>query len=207
MAQGAATAKSTAGGAGEGLSAPKEIAAAMESGEKLLWFAHPNALLYTMTKMKSLVMALPFFGLSVFWFNSYMQPTSPSYMSVIGYVFIAFGLYHVFIPAWTYFIARFFVAYAITDKRVLVVQIYPRNKVKAVDMKGIIGVTRVEHSGDKGTLHILIPILGDSKKKKEGDFAEIAATLYGINHAKRIEEAVNQLREVQQGGAVPTRSA
>ena len=183
--------------AGEGHTPPKEIAKAMTKDEKLLWFDHPDALSFAQTKLKSLMMAVPFFVFSVIWFNVFLKPTMPPYMGVIGWIFAGFGVWQFAVPLWAFIVAKLFMFYAITDNRLLIVQFYPKSKIKAVAIKDLVNILKLKGGDKSGTLIFEVPDMANKKATKEGQFVKAAVTFHGISNVDRIEDAVNQLRGVK----------
>ncbi len=183
--------------AGEGHTPPKEIAKVMVKDEKLLWFDHPDALSYAQTKLKSLMMAVPFFVFSVIWFNVFLKPTMPPYMGVIGWIFAGFGVWQFIVPLWAFIVAKFFMYYAITDSRLLVIQFYPKSKVKIVAIKDLVNILKLQGGGKSGTLIFEVADLTNKKATKEGLFVKAVGTFHGVDNVDRIEDAINQLRGVR----------
>ena len=181
----------------EGHTPPKEIAKVMTKDEKLLWFDHPDALSVAQTKLKSLMMAVPFFIFSVIWFKVFLKPTMPPYMDIIGWIFAGFGVWQFAVPLWSFVVAKLFMFYAITDQRLLVIQFYPKSKVKAVAFNDLVSILKLKGGGKSGTLIFEVPDMANKKATKEGQFVKPGATFYGISNVDRIEDAVNQLRGVK----------
>ena len=189
--------------AGAGLTPPKEIAKVMNSGEVLYWFDHPSPFAIFQTKLKSFMMAFPFFILAFVWFNVFMKPDMPPYMGVIGWIFAGFGAWQLLVPAWAFIIAKLFMYYALTDSRLLIVQFYPKHKAKTVNIKDIVHILKLKGADKTGTLIFEVPDLSNKKATKEGQFVKAAGTFYGINNVDRIESAINQLRGIKPTAPAP----
>ena len=189
--------------AGAGHTPPKEIADVMNKDEKLLWFDHSGPVAFFQTKLKSLMMAFPFFILGFVWFNIFLKPDMPPYMSVIGWIFVSFGVWQVLVPVWSFVVARAFMYYAITDSRLLIIQFYPRKKLKAITTKDVVSIIKLKGPDKTGTLIFEVPDLSNKKATKEGQFVKAVGTFYGINNVDRIEGAINQLRGVAPAAGAP----
>lgn len=180
--------------AGEGHVPPKELATVMDTDEKLLWFDHPGAAAFALTRLKSLMMAIPFFIFAYIWFNVFMKPDMPNYMNFLGYVFIIFGMWHILIPVWAFIVAKLFMFYAITDKRLIIYQFYPRKKLLAVQLSDVVNVLHIKGQNKSGTLIIEVADLLNKDQIKEGQYVKAVGTFYGVRNAERVEGAINQLR-------------
>ena len=189
--------------AGAGLTPPKEIAKVMNSGEVLYWFDHPSPFAIFQTKLKSFMMAFPFFILAFVWFNVFLKPDMPPYMGVIGWIFAGFGAWQLLVPAWAFIMAKLFMYYALTDSRLLIVQFYPKHKTKTVNIKDIVHILKLKGADKTGTLIFEVPDLSNKKATKEGQFVKAAGTFYGINNVDRIESAINQLRGIKPTAPAP----
>ncbi|MCK5444243.1 MAG: hypothetical protein KAI73_01390 [Rhodospirillaceae bacterium] len=192
-----------AASAGEGHVPPKELAAVMNSDEKLLWFDHPGAGAFAVTRLKSLMMSVPFFAFSYIWFNVFLKPDMPEYMGILGYVFIAFGTWHVLVPVWAFLVARLFMYYAITDKRLIILQFYPRKKLIPIELRDVVNILHIKGANKSGTLIIEVADLHNKKNTTEGQFVKAVGTFYGVRNAERVEAAINQLRSQIQGMGKP----
>lgn len=188
---------------GEGHTPPKEIAKVLKKGEKLLWFDHPGAGAVVQTKLKSLMMAVPFFVFAVIWFKVFLKPTMPPYMELLGWIFALFGMWQALIPLWALIVAKLFMYYAVTDSRALIIQFYPKSKVKEILYRDLVNILKVKGSDKSGTLIFEVADLSNKKATKSGQFVKAVGSFQGINNVDRIEDAINQLRGAKPGHGAP----
>lgn len=122
-------------------------------GERLLWAERPNA-----TKVFSAgdIFLIPFSlmwgGFAFFWEGTVLCSDAPIFMKLWGIPFVLVGCYIIF--------GRFFVKrkmkettlYAVTDKRAVILNSWPRKSIKSIDLDSIASVNFWSESDNRGTL-------------------------------------------------------
>lgn len=125
------------------------------AGEKLLWSGKPNASkLFSPSDAFLIPFSLLWGGFAYFWEATVIVSGAPLLFKLWGIPFVVIGTYMIF--------GRFFVkrrinentAYAITDKRVLIVTTWPTRNLTALDLRTLPSTTLRE--GNDGGGHIVL---------------------------------------------------
>jgi hypothetical protein len=88
-----------------------------DRGEKVLWWAHPEPLMYAFKKSwQTFLFGIPFFAFAIFWTS---KASVGGTFALFGIPFLAIGLGMVLSPLWHYFRGTR-ATYALTDRRAVI---------------------------------------------------------------------------------------
>jgi hypothetical protein len=105
------------------------------SGERVLWSGRPRQGLMLMPRDALLIpFCLAWRGFAIFWEVSVTKPGAPGFFPLFGGVFVCVGLYFVpgrfLVDAWL----RRDMAYAVTDRRILIARPPPFGRFTAINL-------------------------------------------------------------------------
>ena len=188
---------------------PPPLAKALKAetkGELVTWTGQPHA-------ARSFVFSAPIWLFAVPWttFSLFMMGTmaagplmgkqvpesfgtwgvSAVFAGMIFMVpFVAIGFLMMSAPFWAYFTARQTV-YAITDKRLIILNEGRHRKVQGIEPDTMRQFTRTESTKGSGSLKITLGFTKDS----DGDTVETQETLWYVPNVRRAEQLLQALRQ------------
>lgn len=129
------------------------VKAEMQPGESLLWAGRPGSAALARSRQKSFWFGLLFLGFSVFWevavgLGHVAYPRPLLLLCGIPFILVGVGLV-LYAPA-SFWLARR-MAYAVTDRRVLILGGFPRGRTESfwpVDLNPLEVIERVDGHGD-----------------------------------------------------------
>jgi hypothetical protein len=129
------------------------FAGRMLSGERVLWSGQPRQGLMLMPRDALLIpFSLMWCGFAIFWEVSVTNQRAPGFFPLFGAMFVCVGLYFVvgrfLFDAWL----RRDMAYAVTDRRVLIARPAPFARFIAISLERLPDVRLDEGSGGRGTI-------------------------------------------------------
>lgn len=164
------------------------VSAELGKDEKLLWESRAGAGAYALAHMRAVVMGLTFVLVGMAW-GAYVSHTHM--MPEIGYVawlFGAVGAYYLALPVLAYIKAKWFLFYGLSDRRLLIVQLFPKHRVTAFPIKALKRAVATGANVGNGTLLIDAPgAISKNPVKPRAGF-------YGVKYATKLEEAVFALQ-------------
>lgn len=169
--------------------APTPFDADLSADEKILWSGRPGVAAFTIAHARAVVMAVPFVGMAIVVNGFVTKNVQLESLGIITWVFVAIALFYAAIPLGANVKARWFMFYALTPKRLLILQTYPKRRVTAFDVKGVRRVVAKDVNRGVGTL--LIDADGAVSKNP----ALPRAGFYGVAYVEKLAEAVSTLQD------------
>lgn len=160
--------------------------------ENILWTGRPGVMAYTLAHMRAVIMALPFIGIALVWNGFVTKNPHLASFGIATWIFIVIALAYLSVPLVANFKSRWFVFYALTNKRLLILQLYPKRKVQAFAIKSVRRVVAKDVS--KGVGSMLIDADGAVTKNP----IRPHAGFYGIPYVEKLVEAVAVLQNAKE---------
>ncbi len=101
----------------------------LQRGETLVWAERPGPAARVRAKIMIGFFGVFFFSFSIFWESQAMASGEP-FFALFGIPFIVVGAGLVLTPMWAYVEAKRWLYYAITDRRLLIIRLFPFRKVE-----------------------------------------------------------------------------
>ncbi|HKF70355.1 MAG TPA: hypothetical protein VKB68_01295 [Stellaceae bacterium] len=130
-----------------------ELRQRLEPGERVLWSGRPQqGLMFRKGDLLGIPFSLLWCGFAIFWESQVLSHNAPGFFALWGIPFILIGLYMVFgrfvVDAWQ----RQRTAYAVTDRRALILSGLWTPTLKSLDIEGLTDIELQEGSGARGTV-------------------------------------------------------
>lgn len=167
---------------------PTPFDAELGADEKILWTGRPGVAAYTLAHARAVVMAVPFVGMAIVSDSFVTRNNHLEQLGIVTWVFVAIALFYVTVPLAANVKARWFVVYALTSKRLLILQTYPKRRLKAFAVQAVKRVVAKDVNGGIGTM--LIDADGAVSKNP----AHPRAGFYGIPYVEKLVDAVAALQ-------------
>lgn len=165
------------------------FAAELAKDEKLLWQSRPGAGAYALAHLRSVFMGLTFFAAAFAWNGFVTRSAMMVELKLVAWLFGAVGVYYVAVPLWAYGKAKWFLFYALTNQRLLILQVFPKRKAKSFPIKTLTRVVRHNVHMGNGTLLIDAPgALSKNPIHPRGGF-------YGVKYVTKVVEAIETLQD------------
>jgi len=130
-----------------------EITKHLESGERLLWTGAPHkGFLLRKSDAFQIPFSLMWGGFAIFWETTVLRSGGPLFFVLWGIPFVAIGLYLIFGRFWVDAKSRSVTAYALTDRRVLIVSGILSRSVKSLPLRTLSELTLEENRDGTGTI-------------------------------------------------------
>jgi hypothetical protein len=137
----------------------QEIAAReIQGSERLLWCGRPQPLRLALSAVPMLVFAVPWTAFSVFWICGAAGFKVPDFRAggfaffpLFGLPFLLIGIAMLLSPLWAWRTGRRTI-YAITDKRLLIIETGSSTSVRTLGPQGLDRLQRVDRSDGSGDL-------------------------------------------------------
>jgi hypothetical protein len=131
----------------------QEIAKHLESGEHVLWAGSPRqGLFFRKSDAFQIPFSLMWGGFAIFWEASVLRSGAPLFFALWGIPFVAIGLYMIFGRFWVDAKSRSATAYALTDRRVLIISGILSRSVKSMPLRTLSELTLEEGRDSTGTI-------------------------------------------------------
>ena len=122
-------------------------------GETIIWYGQPGqGFLLTPRDALLIPFSVVWGGFAIFWESSVVTSKAPPDFTIFGAVFVAIGLFFIFgrflVDAWL----RTRMAYALTDKRILILRWGRWSSFKAVGLDRLPDATMSEGASGRGTI-------------------------------------------------------
>lgn len=166
--------------------------AELGTDEKILWSGRPGVAAYTMAHARAAVMVVPFVGMAIISNSFVANNNHLESLGIVTWIFVAIALFYLVAPIGANLKARWFVFYALTPKRRLILHTYPKRHVKAFAVKDVRRVVAKDVNRGVGTL--LIDADGAVSKNP----ARPRAGFYGVPYVEKLVEAVAALQAKDQ---------
>jgi len=185
---------------------PREIInAEINREEKLVWVDAPISLLkHAQTAVPTALFGIPFFGFAVFWTwqaTAILRKAPHDNLDGLAYFFPLFGVPFLLVglsmllsPAWKALKGRK-TLYAITDKRLIIREAFPKISVKSWSLKQLDNLTRVGSADGPGNV-----IFAEERyKDSDNDWRTNKIGFIGIDQPKKVEDKIRSLMNQQDG--------
>jgi hypothetical protein len=168
----------------------------LEAGESLQWTGLADATRAAISSLPVMLFGLPFAGFSIFWMtmafhgthNSRSSSPVSAFFPLFGLPFLVIGLGIVGAPLFAYLKAQK-TAYAITDKRIIVITDGRTRSVKSCTPADIVSVDHLERTG--GTGDVIIRTNGVIQQRNSA--SQINVSLLGVSNVKEVARLVLNL--------------
>lgn len=157
--------------------------------EKLLWQSRAGAGAYALAHMRTVFMGLTFFIFAIVWHATVKRGAMMAELDLATWLFAATGAYYLALPVWAFVKAKWFVFYALTDRRLIILQVFPKHRVQDFPIKTLNRV--VAHNVHTGVGTVLIDAPGAVSKNP----ATPRAGFYGVRYVAKVVEAVQTLQD------------
>ncbi|HLZ12260.1 MAG TPA: hypothetical protein VKP58_06705 [Candidatus Acidoferrum sp.] len=165
----------------------------LQAGESLAWTGLADPARSALAALPTLLVGIPFAGFALFWMTIAFRGTHAasrssgavsgvfSFFPFFGLPFLLIGLGIVFSPLLAYFKAQK-TAYAITDKRILVITDGRTRTVKSCTPSDIVSIDHRERAG--GTGDVIIRTSGLIQQRNS--YSQVNIGLLGVNNVKEV---------------------
>jgi hypothetical protein len=173
----------------------------LQPGESLQWTGTADAGRAAVSALPAMIFGIPFAGFALFWITMAYHGTHAisrsssnssagvfSFFPLFGLPFLLIGLGIVSTPLFAYFKA-IKTAYAITDKRILVITDGRTRTVKSCTPADIVSVDHLERAGGTGD----VIIRTNSIMQTRNSFSQMTVGLLGVNNVKEVARLVLNL--------------
>lgn len=173
----------------------------LQPGESLQWTGTADPRRAALAALPASMFGIPFAGFALFWITAAYRgthaisksSTNPmggvfSFFPLFGLPFLLIGLGIVFAPLWAYLKAQK-TAYAITDKRVLVITNGRTRTIKSCTPADIVSVDHCER--DSGTGDVIIRTTGAIQNRNS--VSQVTVGLLGVSNVKDVARLVLNL--------------
>ena len=174
----------------------------LQPGESLQWTGTADSARAALSALPASLFGLPFAGFALFWMTAAYRGTHAisksasanpiagvfSFFPLFGLPFLLIGLGIVFAPLLAYFKAQK-TAYAVTDKRVLVITGGRARTVRSCTPADIVSVDHREREGGTGD----VIIRTNSIMQTRNSLSQMTVGLLGVNNVKEVVRLVLNL--------------
>jgi hypothetical protein len=161
----------------------------LRRGEIVDWVERPRPSARARSKLTTFLFGLPFFGFAIFWTHGALQ-SGNTYFPLFGIPFLLVGAGMVLSPVWAFIEAKYWLFYAITNQRALIIRTFPRRKVETFAPEDITRLERTTSSDGSGNI-----FFADELHHGRNGPYRVKRGFYGIPEAKRVEEAILELKK------------
>ncbi len=161
----------------------------LRRGERALWTERPSPLARARSRLKIFLFGIPFFCFAVFWTPPASQSGDPIF-PLFGIPIMVIGAGPLLSPMWSYWEARNWLVYAITDQRILIIRTFPRHKVESFEPSDITKLERTTKPDGSGNV-----IFAEEERRGRNGTYMMPRGFYGVPDVMRVEEAVMKLRK------------
>lgn len=159
------------------------------AGENLLWQSRAGAGAYARAHLRAVFMGLTFFIISIVWHTVVTRGSMMVQLDLATWLFAGVGVLYVLLPLAAYMKAKWFLFYALTNQRLIILQVFPKHKAVAFPIKGLNRVAASNGYTGNGTLLIDAP--GAVSKNPTTP----RAGFYGVKYVAKVVEAVETLQD------------
>ena len=160
----------------------------LRRGEKSVWTERPAPLARARSRLMIFLFGIPFFAFAVSWTISAGQ-SGDAIFPLFGIPFMVIGAGLLLSPVWSYWEAKNWLIYAITDQRILIIRTFPRHKVESFEPDDITKLERTTKPDGSGNV-----IFAEEERRGKNGTYMVPRGFYGVPEAMRVEDAVMQLR-------------
>jgi hypothetical protein len=170
----------------------------IEPGETLVWLDQPNPKAYAWMSLPIILFAIPWTAFAIFWIAGASEFKIPKFhkpwdlFPLFGLPFFLIGLGMLSSPFWAMRTARGTV-YAITDRRVLIIQKLFSARIRTVLPHQIGNLSRKQKDDGSGTIQF--ENLSDTEKRLQNETQKMPLGFYGVSDVKNVERLLRELAE------------
>ncbi len=164
------------------------VSAQLRRGEHAVWTERPAPMARARSRLKIFLFGIPFFCFAVFWTATAAQ-SGDALFPLFGIPFMVIGAGLLLAPMWSYWEARNWLIYAITDQRILIIRTFPRHKVESFEPADITKLERTTKPDGSGNV-----IFAEEERRGKNGTYMVPRGFYGVPEAMRVEESVIKLR-------------
>ena len=164
------------------------FAAELGKDENLLWQSRAGAGAYALAHLRSVIMGLAFIMAAIGWNAFVTRNEMMVEFKLVAWLFGVIGACYGVAPVWAYGEAKWFLFYALTNQRLLIVQLFPKRKVMSFPIKTIKRVVALNVHTSNGTLLIDAPGAASNNPIRP------RAGFYGVKYAAKVVGAVEILQ-------------
>jgi len=164
------------------------LEAELNKNEQLLWSYRPDAFTFALAHVRAAAMGMPFIMTAMLWQGMVMKATAVPHFGVLTWLFAGVGVAYLCVPLIAYVQGKVYVFYALTDKRLMILSLFPKHRVQSFPISSVRRVFIKDVHCGTGTLMIDAP--GAVPKNP----TKLRAGFYGVPYVARIEDAFNMLK-------------
>ena len=157
--------------------------------ENLLWQSRAGAGAYALAHMRAVVMGFAFLAFAIFWSVVVQRMGSMPALTVVTWVFGAIGVGYVLVPLAAYIKGKWFVFYALTNQRLIILELFPKRQSMIFPLSDVQRVVPHNVSFDQGTLLI------DAPSARSKNPSRPHAGFYGVKHVANVQKSVETLKD------------
>jgi len=170
----------------------------LEAGEDLIWYDQPDPRAVITSQWSSAIVGLVIFSFALAWALMARQEQAPLAIIIIGVLIAGVGLWLAAAPIRKPYEARF-VYYAITNKRLIIAELWRKNRIQSFYSSDIEEVEVVKNAGGRSDV-----IFGKTANIGREEFGDGNTRLskhikldgfFGIRDAERVAQAVSRLKD------------
>lgn len=159
------------------------------AGENLLWQSRAGAGAYARAHLRAVFMGLTFFIFAIVWHAVVTRGAMMVQLDLATWLFAGVGVLYMLLPVAAYMKAKWFLFYALTNQRLIILQVFPKHKAVAYPIKTLNRVAASNGYTGNGTLLIDAP--GAVSKNP----AKPRAGFYGVKYVSKVAQAVETLQD------------
>lgn len=167
------------------------FASVISKDENLLWQSRAGAGAFALAHMRAVVMGAAFFAFALFWSVMVKRMGSMPELTLVSWVFGAIGVGYVLVPLSAYIKGKWFVFYALTNQRLIILELFPKQQSMSFPLHNVQRVVQHNVSLNKGTLLI------DAPGARSKNPSRPHAGFYGIKHVANVQKSVETLKNPQ----------
>ena len=162
----------------------------LESGERVLWTARPNPASASKSSCLPAIFGIPLTAFALFWMNgAYSMGAGPLFSS-FGLIFVGAGLYMMASPFLASTAASHTI-YAITDRRILIIEDGATRKIKSYGPGDIEHIERREQSDGSGDI-VFARERYQRHHNGHSHMHEREIALWGVPNAREVERLLRE---------------
>jgi len=156
--------------------------------EKLLWQSRAGAGAYAIAHLRAVVMGLTLVVAAIGWHAFVTRHEMMVELKLVAWIFVAVGVLYGLAPVWAFGKAKWFFFYALTNQRLLILQVFPKRKMMSFPIKTVKRVVAIHAHTGNGTLLIDAPGAATINPIRP------RAGFYGVKYVSKVVEAVEILQ-------------
>lgn len=164
------------------------FASVISKDENLLWQSRAGAISYALAHMRAVIMGVAFFAFAIFWSIVVQRMGSMPALTLVSWLFGAIGVGYVLVPLAAYIKGKWFVFYALTNQRLIILELFPKQQSMSFPLHKVRRVVQHNVSLNQGTLLI------DAPGARSKNPSRPHAGFYGVKHVANVQKSVETLK-------------